>query len=76
LQKEIDLFNNSNENYSSMFSFYYTNSLGEIKNQYLPISKEWEWKCAFFPAVMRHGVYPFFTSDGTRISVSGNIKGF
>jgi hypothetical protein len=27
----------------------------------------------FFPATLRHVVYPFFNCDGERISVSGNI---
>jgi len=26
-----------------------------------------------FPSIIQHGVYPFYTSDEYRISVSGNI---
>lgn len=43
---------------------------------FAPISKEYipeEQKIIFFPAQLKHWVYPFYTSDEERISVSGNI---
>ena len=30
-------------------------------------------KIIFFPSKLNHCVYPFYTSDDTRISISGNI---
>jgi hypothetical protein len=37
------------------------------------VDKEWEGKIALFPAKLNHLVYPFYTSDEPRISISGNI---
>jgi len=43
---------------------------------YAPVSKEYipeVQKIIFFPAQLKHYVYPFYTSDEERISISGNI---
>jgi hypothetical protein len=40
----------------------------------LPVDKTFEGKIAFFPSKLSHCVYPFYSSDGIRISISGNIK--
>jgi len=37
------------------------------------LDKSWEGTIIVFPAKMLHCVYPFYTSDGTRISLSGNV---
>lgn len=65
---------NSNSNSPAHFSFHYTNSLGTITTQCLPVDKDWECKAALFPSSLSHSVNPFFTSDKYRISVSGNFK--
>jgi inosine/xanthosine triphosphate pyrophosphatase family protein len=36
--------------------------------------KTFEGKIAFFPSKLSHCVYPFYSSDDVRISISGNIK--
>jgi len=59
--------------YASCFKFLYTSILGIPMAKTLPISKEWVGKILLFPANLQHVVYPFFTSTGTRISISGNI---
>ncbi len=55
------------------FSFYYTNALGIIENYTFLTDKSMEKKGIIFPSVLNHCVYPFFTSDDYRISVSGNF---
>jgi hypothetical protein len=58
---------------SGHFCFYYTNSLGKICQYDIPADQEFENTLLLFPAKMQHGVYPFYTSNEYRISVSGNI---
>lgn len=59
---------------ASGFVFFYTDALGTISPNYLPVDKTWENKIIFFPGKMLHSVQPFFTSKDFRITVSGNIK--
>jgi hypothetical protein len=56
------------------FEFLYTNTMGEIASYYIPADKTYNNTLIIFPANLKHGVYPFATSDGVRISVSGNYK--
>jgi len=72
LNEELSVYP-ANGNQTSLFSFRYIDYLGEIVSHNLNISKSWEWEMALFPAKLHHGVNPFYTSDGTRISISGNI---
>ena len=37
------------------------------------IDKSWEGVMILFPADTAHQVYPFYTSDDYRISISGNL---
>jgi hypothetical protein len=55
------------------FNFQYTNSLGNIKNFIIPADRSFENRMVLFPAKMTHSVNPFYSSDGYRISVSGNF---
>lgn len=55
------------------FSFTYCTTLGNIFEETIPVDKSWENKMIVFPSKMNHSVYPFFTSDDFRISVSGNL---
>ena len=63
----------ANNHVNGCFQFLYTNSLGQIVPHTLKIDKTFENKILVFPAKMNHCVYPFYTSDEYRISVSGNI---
>jgi len=76
LEEELNLENckDSNLACNSLFSFLYTNPFGEIVAEKLMIDKNWEGKIIFFNSALKHLVYPFFTSDEYRISVSGNFK--
>ena len=55
------------------FSFVHTDNIGRVEHTDLPVDKEWEGKIALFPSNFHHQVYPFFTSDDYRISISGNL---
>ena len=55
------------------FVFIMNNDMGQIVSHAVPADKEWEGKMALFPASLNHQVYPFYTSDEYRISISGNV---
>ena len=55
------------------FNFHFTSAMGEIVTQSLTVDKSMIYKCIVFPAKFYHSIYPFYSIDGTRISVSGNF---
>lgn len=70
---------NNSVKYSNMpvagaFSFLYNNSLGFISSHTILADVEYESTVLIFPASLKHCVYPFYTSDDYRISVSGNFR--
>ena len=69
-EKEISNAKNSNRPQCGKFNFHYINMLGGICSH--PIEAK-SGDFALFPAGLNHSVYPFYTSDGYRVSVSGNI---
>jgi hypothetical protein len=56
------------------FSFLYTDCLGRIIPELIPVDKTFNGKICMFPAAMNHSVYPFYSSDAYRITVAGNAK--
>lgn len=64
----------SNGNVASVFQFTYSDILGNHKTGSLYLDKTAEGKILLFPNKMMHCVYPFYTSDDYRISISGNIS--
>jgi hypothetical protein len=56
------------------FSFHFTNIIGQIDNESIPVDKKMENTMVLFPSSLNHSVFPFYTSDKYRISVSGNFK--
>lgn len=58
---------------AGMFSFVYTNIFGEVCEAEFHVDKTWENEMLIFPSKLQHMVYPFYTSDEPRISVSGNL---
>ena len=58
---------------AGMFAFFFSDPSGKITQDALPVDKSWEGKVALFPANLNHCVYPFYTSDEYRISISGNL---
>ena len=55
------------------FEFEYIDSLGEVRSFGYPLSSSLEGTMLFFPAKLRHCVYPFYGTDEPRISISGNL---
>ena len=73
LTDELKLYPNANCQDVSMFSFVYISTVGDIAIHRLPIDKTWQGRMCMFPSRMSHSVAPFYTSDGVRISVAGNL---
>lgn len=75
LEEELSLPNcvKANGRCNSLFKFITTNTAGKIIDHPLMIDKSWEGVMVLFPANQKHQVYPFFTSDDYRISISGNL---
>lgn len=82
LEDEINYFppvsgppdQNHRNSYTSKFVFYYIDTLGRLTPAIVPVDKSFEGTMIMFPASLHHAVYPFYTSDEYRISVSGNIR--
>jgi hypothetical protein len=55
------------------FSFLYNTCLGYITEHIIPADKTYENTFLLFPSRLNHCVYPFYSSDDYRISVSGNF---
>jgi len=55
------------------FSFFYLGASGNIKERTINADKKYRNMALFFPAKLMHCVYPFYTSDDYRISISGNL---
>lgn len=64
---------NSNINIPGHFQFLLTDYLGKIIQINIPTDKTYNNKMIIFPSCYMHAVYPFYTSDNYRISVSGNF---
>ncbi len=56
------------------FEFVYTDCLGKLTTQVLPVDKSWQGRIAVFPAELHHQVYPYYDSDDYRITISGNLN--
>ena len=68
-----NVVNSNSKHVASTFQFVYTNIVGTISPFSLPVENGWEGRLIMFPAGLFHLVYPFQTSDGYRISISGNL---
>ena len=76
LKKEEQIYpalNHEGNNHTSKFAFVNVNTLGRVYCQCLAIDKSFEGKIILFPSEQVHQVFPFYTSNKYRISVSGNI---
>lgn len=63
----------SNSPRSGMFSFFYSNIFGEIREAAFPVDNTYQGQIFLFPGCLSHMVYPFQTSEKQRISISGNL---
>jgi len=59
---------------TSKFTFQYININGDISTDTLNVDKSFEGKIILFPSKQVHTVFPFYTSNDYRVTVSGNIK--
>lgn len=59
--------------HTSTFEFTYLDVNGYIQSEIIKLGSNFEGKVIMFPSKMLHCVYPFYTSDKVRLSVSGNI---
>lgn len=64
---------NGGESLTSCFEFTYASTTGALRNHAYKLGKKYEATMLMFPSKMQHCVYPFYTSDDVRISISGNI---
>jgi len=60
--------------HTSKFAFLNTASDGKIFLDCINVDKSFEGKMLMFPSAQMHEVFPFYTSNGYRITVSGNIR--
>lgn len=65
---------NANEQLSGMLNFHYIDYAGSISSMAIPADKNWEGRIFVFPAKLHHSVYPFYSSDDFRITISGNLS--
>lgn len=64
---------NSSIKANGRFSFSFVKKNLEVGFKMLDVDNEYEGKIMMFPSSLVHCVYPFYTSDDYRISLSGNI---
>lgn len=76
LKEELSLPNSKNSNApsNSLFAFVHTDFLGRIVTTKINVDKSYEGTIIMFPSELNHIVYPFYTSDDYRISISGNLS--
>ena len=67
--KEIDY----SQRKAGGFEFEFLDTLGETKQFMYQLSPSYEGSMVFFPSRLRHCVYPFYGTEETRVSISGNI---
>ena len=56
------------------FEFVYSNIFGDIVTSRYDLSPKFDGVMVFFPARLRHCVYPFYETEEPRISISGNLS--
>ena len=75
LDKETKYFStNSQEPRTSRLVFVNNKFDGSFNEHLINVDKSFEGKMFLFRAKQAHMVYPFYTSDKYRITVSGNVK--
>ena len=56
------------------FEFEYIDTLGDVKTICYQLDPRVEGFMLFFPARLRHCVYPFYETEEPRISIAGNLS--
>jgi hypothetical protein len=75
LDEELKLSPGESSRYNAAggFHFLYPSTTMGLMDTHISIDKKMENKIIVFPSTFFHAVYPFYSSDGYRISVSGNF---
>ena len=73
-EAKLKFIKHSNSPAASTFQFHYSDSLGKLQTLTYKLDSTYEGTMLFFPASLNHQVYPFYTSNKNRISISGNIS--
>lgn len=74
-ERKLPFYQNLNDCSAGEFCFAYPDpyNAGGVSTHKIVVDKSKEGHMIIFPASLRHQVYPFYTSDDYRISVSGNL---
>ena len=72
-QHELPFVKVSNAPRAGNFEFVYTDVMGCLSSLCYHLDSSFEGTILFFPAEMRHLVYPFYNCEEERISISGNV---
>jgi hypothetical protein len=72
IEEELNL-EKDKRSVNSCLQFHYKNICGVDSSHDFRVSKQDEGGIIMFPSALSHTVYPFYTSDDVRISVSGCI---
>jgi hypothetical protein len=59
---------------ASCFEYTYSSIIGSTMTHSIQIDKTYEGFLMMFPAKLQHCVYPFYTSEECRVSISGNLS--
>ena len=76
LKEELKVYTDANGQYTSCLSFIFTDTNGSVVDKNCYVDESYLYKMLIFPAKLKHMVYPFYTSDKERITVSGNVRIF
>ena len=71
---KLPFIKHANEKMANTFQLLFSDSLGHISTFNYPLEPSKEGTMLFFPSGLNHAVYPFYTSNKERISISGNIN--
>jgi hypothetical protein len=72
-ESKVKFVKHSNCPVAGHFQFLYTDILGVIAPFDYRLGPPDEGTMLFFPSSLRHQVYPFYTSNKNRVSISGNV---
>jgi hypothetical protein len=60
-------------NLAGQFALHYVDTLGHIKSEPIRADSSYNGVMCLFPSGMHHSVFPFYSTDKPRITVSGNF---
>ena len=72
-QHQLPISLDSNLPCASNFQFFYSDIFGSTRGMVVEMDPMMEGCILMFPSILQHQVYPFYNSDGYRISISGNL---